>query len=187
MEEILKKIANMKGVDFKKETTSWFNGTGFFPHHTYQLKFDFKEWTIESESEWRVSNAVRSNKNAQDPMSSVYLWNIKASKQNRLNVCDFKLSKSSKIDQLLGRKFILLEPKNAPLIQHFTENKALLNWFNYSDYPIDNTFECKVSKSETVLFTAFNTSFNSEEKITAALSIFEYLCDELDVINNTIK
>lgn len=182
MEEIVNRISELRGVEIKKETSSWFNGHGYFPLHTYELDYEHEGWRIKLTSEWRVSEFVRSNKNAGDPFSSVFLWTINASRSGLNENYEFTVEKESWIRRLTHSNGVSVKSNSDLLNQHLRGMRGFEDWFVADDYPIDNVFNCSTANGLCTIFTTFSTEFNPEAKIKRALEMIEHICWKIEGI-----
>jgi len=180
MEDIVKTISALKGVGYKKETSSWFNGHGYFPLHVYEIFYTQKDWKFQVTGEWRVSDFVRSNENAGYPFSSVYLWTVKAVKLGVQENYQFEVLRTSWIRSLMYGAGFSIRTESENLRQQIKEMGRLADWYFNKPYPLDNIFNCETEKNITTIFTAFNTEFNSSKKILSAIDIIEHFCWKID-------
>jgi hypothetical protein len=180
MEGIVKTISQLKGVEFKKDTSSWFNGHGYFPLHTYEMLYSKKDWMFKVICEWRVSEFIRSNKNAGNPYSSVYLCSVEASKTGFKENYQFEVSRTSWLRNMVSRANFSIKNTSDYLKERLREMESLKNWYLDSNYPLNNTFQCKTRSNLTTIFTTFNTEFDSSKKILSALDFVEQFCWEIN-------
>ncbi len=187
MEEIVRKIAEQRQVDLRKESSTWFNGNGYFPLHTYEIDYEHEGWTIKLNSEWRVSEFVRSNKIGGNPFSSVYLWTINASRHGLSEGYEFSVGKDSWINRLTNRNGVSVKSSSSDLSHHLKGMRGFEDWFIADDYPLNNTFSCSSGNGTCRIFTSFSTDFNPEEKINRALEMIEHICWIIEGIENEKK